>query len=290
MISDELIYNTTIHLIKKAETDLPGDVEDALKRVYESEEEEIARLQLKSILKNIEYARENEIPICQDTGILNVYVKIGSNARVNLDEIENSIKRAVEVATKKIPMRPNAVHPISRENSGSNTGTGIPVIEYEFIPNERFIEITVLPKGAGSENFSSLAMLKVSDGLNGIKKFVIEKIAESGGNPCPPIILGIGIGGTSDLAMRMAKKALIRPLVGRSTDMKTVELEIELLREINKLGIGPMGLGGKTTCLGVNIETAYCHTASLPVALNISCWANRRAIGRIFENNVKFFD
>jgi len=133
-------------------------------------------------------------------------------------------------------------------------------------------------------------MLKVSDVLNGIRKFVIEKITESSCNPFPPIILGIGIGGTSDLAMRMAKKALIRPLVERSTDIKIVELEIELLREINKLGIGPMGLGGKTTCLGVNIETAYCHTASLPVALNISCWANRRATGRIFEDNVEFFD
>ena len=305
MISKKIITDTTVELLKRAVTDLPGDVELALKNALLKEENEIARMQLDSILKNVKLARKKTIPMCQDTGIISFFVRIGCDAELEPDFgiIENAIREGVRIATQKIPLRPNAVHPITRENSGDNTGMGVPCIDIEILEGKhnKSIEITVLPKGAGSENMSSLKMLKPSEGVNGIKKFVIETVANAGGNPCPPTIIGVGVGGSSDYAMKLAKKALLRPLErvngtknnedmisghkSHEGEMKPGEEELanELFNEINRLGIGPMGLGGKTTCLGVNIEYAHSHTASLPVAVNIQCWANRRCTARIYD-------
>jgi fumarate hydratase subunit alpha len=187
----------------------------------------------------------------------------------------------VKVASKEIPLRPNIVHPISRKNSGDNTGAGVPVIEFEVLDGKDFIEISVLPKGAGSENMSALRMLNPSEGIVGIKKFVLDTVAAAGSNPCPPTIVGIGIGGTADRAMLLSKRALLRSLDSRNSDAAMAKLEKELLTDVNQLGIGPMGLGGKTTSLGVCVEYSFCHTASLPVAVNIQCWANRKAKARI---------
>jgi fumarate hydratase subunit alpha len=180
----------------------------------------------------------------------------------------------------EVPLRPNEVHPITRENSGTNVGTGMPRIVYR-PTDDPWMEITVLPKGAGAENMSALAMLTPSQGLKGIKSFVLDTVVGAGGRPCPPTIVGVGIGGTADQAMEMAKEALLRPLDQGNEDPKLDELERELKEALNRTGVGPMGLGGRTTVLGVRARLAYCHTASLPVAVNLQCWTARRATVRV---------
>ncbi len=282
MITEEKLTEAVVELIRKAETDLPKDVELALRRAYLSEKNKIARIQLRNILDNIRYARKNAIPICQDTGLINFYIKIGSKADVDLGIINKSIRNAVKIATNEIPLRPNTVHPLTRKNTGNNTGISILAIETEILPEKEYIEITALVKGAGSDNMSRLTMLNPSEGINGIKKFIIDTVANAGGRPCPPTVVCVGIGGSSDIATKLAKKALLRKIGLRSGDRKIAKLEDELLKKINKLGIGPMGLGGRTTALDVHIEIAHCHTGSLPVAVNLGCWANRHKTVRIY--------
>jgi len=288
MISKKIISGTAEELLRRAETSLPRDVEKALQAAYRAEREDIAKTQLKAILENIKYARAKAVPICQDTGLPVFYVKIGSRLEADLGAIDAAIVEGVRNATKKVPLRPNAVHPLTRKNSGDNTGTGVPVIEVELLQDADYLELTVLPKGAGSENMSSLRMLNPSEGIGGVKRFVLETVASAGGNSCPPTIIGVGIGGTADSAMSLSKKALLRRIGSRNADRGAAALEKGLLCDINGLGIGPMGLGGKTTALAVHIELAYCHTASLPVAVSMQCWANRRATARIYGNRVEF--
>ena len=287
MITGDLITETVVELLRRAEVSLPGDVEKALKRAYRAEKEEIARMQLKTILDNVRYARMNNIPMCQDTGVPVFYLRLGGGLEIDLNLIEESIRRGVKKATSRIPLRPNIVHPLTRENSGDNTGDGIPVIDIEFLGDKDYLELTVFPKGAGSENMSAFRMLNPSEGVEGVKGFVLDTVASAGGNPCPPTIVGVGIGGSAEGAMKLAKKALLRG-INPHEDEGIAGLEGELLKEINKLGIGPMGLGGKTTSLAVNIELAYCHTASLPVAVNLQCWANRKASARIHVDGVEY--
>jgi fumarate hydratase subunit alpha len=288
MITKETITETVSELLKRAVTNLPEDVELALEKAHKTERRKIAKTQLATILDNIRYARKKGIPICQDTGLPVFYVGIGSKAQVDLGMIEEAIVEGVRIATKSIPLRSNAVHPLSRRNSEDNTGAGVPVIEIELLKGRDYLEITVLPKGAGSENMSRLALLKPSDGIADIKRFVVESVAAAGGNPCPPVIVGVGIGGTADTAAKLSKKALLRDISSRNKDKDMACLEKELLCAINQLGIGPMGLGGDTTALEVNIEYAFCHTASLPVAVNLQCWANRRASARIREDRAEY--
>jgi fumarate hydratase subunit alpha len=290
MITKETIKETVSELLKRAVTDLPKDVEFALEKARKTERGEIAKTQLATILDNVKYARNKGVPICQDTGIPVFYVGIGSFAQVDIGIIEEAIIEGVRLATNDIPLRSNAVHPLTRKNSGDNTGEGVPVIEIELLKGKDYVEITVLPKGAGSENMSRLALLKPSDGVNGIKRFVIESVAAAGGNPCPPVIVGVGIGGTADKAMKLSKKALLRKIPSRNKDADMGCLEKELLEGVNQLGIGPMGLGGDTTALAVHVEYAFCHTASLPVAVNLQCWANRRASARIREKRTEFIN
>ena len=285
LISNELIKNTTIELLRKAVTKLPEDVEEVLKKAYENEEDEVPKMQLKAILDNMKLAEETSTPMCQDTGIHVFYVNVGN---VLVKNIEEAIRTGVEEATELIPLRPNAVHPLTRKNSGTNIGEKMPYINYKFSKND-YLEITVFPKGAGSENMSALAMLTPSQGIKGIKEFVLDTVVSAGGKPCPPIIVGIGIGGSADISMKLAKESLLRPINERHEDEKIASLEEELLNALNLTGIGPMGLGGKTSVLGVNIEYAYCHTASFPVAINIQCWAARRATARIYsDGKVKY--
>jgi len=206
--------------------------------------------------------------MCQDTGILVFFVEIGRDASIVLD-LDRAIREGVKQATNSVPLRPNAVEPLTRLNSGDNTGDGLPDITFNLTEGSDF-EVFVYPKGAGSENMSRLAMLKPSQNEE-IKRFVLETVFDAGGMPCPPIIVGVGIGGSFDLASRLSKKAALRPL----DEMN--DFEQELCDAVNTLGIGAMGLGGDTTALAVHVNTAHCHTASLPVAVNIQCWANRRA-------------
>lgn len=285
MITEDLITETVVELLRRAEVSLPKDVENALGRAYRNEEEEIARMQLKAILDNVRYARENSIPMCQDTGLPVFYLRIGDG--LEIDPVIRGIREGVRKATEEIPLRPNVVHPLTRENSGDNTGIGVPVVDIGFLAGRDYLEITAFPKGAGSENMSAFRMLKPSEGVAGVKKFVLDTVVSAGGNPCPPTIVGVGIGGSAEGAMSLAKKALLRKINSRGSK-EVAGLEEELLREINKLGIGPMGLGGNTTALAVNIELAHCHTASLPVAVNLQCWANRRAGARIYGDRVEF--
>ena len=187
---------------------------------------------------------------------------------------------ATKRATNEVPLRPNAVNPFTSKNSGDNTGRLIPPIHWEIVPGNS-LKITVFPKGGGSENVSTLGMLSPSEGIKGLKRFVLNAVVKAGGQPCPPTIVGVGVGGGADLAMTIAKKSLLRPLNQKSVDPDIALLEKELIEAANMTGIGPMGLGGKVTVLGVNIGFAYRHPASFPVAVAFSCWACRRASAKI---------
>lgn len=274
MMDKENIVNGIIQLIKKAETELPKDVIKALEDAL-SKEEGTAKVQLETILKNIELAKKSQRPMCQDTGIQTFFVDVGVDFPY-IKEIEKWITDAVQIATKNIPLRPNTVDPFSGENHGDNTGESIPYITWNFIKGNK-VKITSFPKGGGSENMSKLGMLKPGVGIDGVKSFVVEEIINAAGNPCPPTVVGIGIGGGADLAMKLGKKALLRPIGKRNKDKKIADMELELIKKINESGIGPMGLGGKTTVLDVHIEKAHRHPASLPVGIVVQCWADRRA-------------
>lgn len=256
-------------LLRIAEIELPDDVVDALKKAEAREENQVAKSQLQAILKNIEIAKNHGVPMCQDTGIMIFFVELGTEFQPGFD-LEAAIRDAVSLATREIPLRPNAVDPLTRKNSGNNTGAGIPDIHWKLVPGKQ-LKITVAPKGAGSENMSALRMFNPTE-TGSIKNFVLETVVNAGGMPCPPLALGVGIGGSFDKSARLAKEALLEPL-----DTPMDEFEREILEAVNVLGIGCMGLGGSTTALAVHIKTAHCHTASLPVAVNIQCWANRHA-------------
>ncbi|MBU7047541.1 MAG: fumarate hydratase [Theionarchaea archaeon] len=284
MIDEETITNTVVELLRKAVTKLPPDIEAALNTAYQKETSEVAKMQFKAILDNIKLAEETTTPMCQDTGIHIFYVTLGN---VKTGNMEKAIRTGVERATAEVPLRPNAVHPITRKNPGTNLGEKMPYINYD-VADTDYVEIHVMPKGAGSENMSKMAMLNPSQGVKGIKQFALDTLLNAGSKPCPPVILGMGIGGSADISLKLAKKALLRPVTSHHPEGEIAALEDELLEALNETGIGPMGLGGKTTVLGLNIEYAYCHTASHPVAINIQCWAARRASARIYEDKVEY--
>ena len=271
-MDEKSIIEGIISLIRKAETELPQDVIIALKKAYDVETG-IAKTQIDTILKNVELAKTSKRPMCQDTGIQTFFVQVGINFP-KINDLEGWITKGVKRATKEIPLRPNTVDPFSGKNHGDNVGENIPYITWEFMDGDKIL-ITALPKGGGSENMSKIAMLKPADGIEGAKKAILEIVDMAGGNACPPMVIGVGIGGTFEKAAFLAKKALLRP-IGNHSDKKYVkEMEEELLDKINKLGIGPQGLGGTTTALAVNIETFPTHIAGLPVAVNISCHVTR---------------
>jgi len=274
----EKISDAIADLLGRAVIDLPEDVEEALRKAMEREEG-IAKTQFMAILKNVELAREQKKPMCQDTGTPTFYVKAGINFPY-LNILEDAIVEGVRKATSKIPLRPNAVDILTGKNSGDNTGYFIPYINWEIVEGDDCI-ITAMPKGGGSENMSTLRMLKPGVGIEGVKKFVLEWMVEAGGNPCPPTTVGVGIGGGADIAMKLAKKALLRKIGERHKNEIIAEMEEDLLKAINSTGIGAMGLGGRTTVLDVHIEVAHRHPASLPVAIAVQCWANRRKSMRI---------
>ncbi|MFQ5909856.1 MAG: fumarate hydratase [Thermoplasmata archaeon] len=280
MIPEIKIKEACIEILKRAVTELPMDTVSALRKGYENETDDLPRMQLRAILDNIELAVKTSAPMCQDTGVPIFFVNIG---KVGIDGLDDVIREAVAEATETVPLRPNAVHPLTRKNPGTNVGERMPYINYRFSDND-YLEIGVMPKGAGSENMSRLAMLTPAKGLKGIKEFALETVLRAGGKPCPPVILGIGIGGSADIAMKLGKEALLRPLDERHPEKEIANLEREIFEAINDIGIGPMGTGGKTTLLGVNAEYAYCHTASLPVAINIQCWAARRSLVRMYPD------
>ena len=271
-MKDELV-NAIANLIGDAVIDLPKDMEEALRKAMENEEG-AAKTQLEAILKNIELARQQRKPMCQDTGTPTFFVKVGVDFPYR-HLLKEAIIEGVRKATKEVPLRPNAVDVLTGRNSGDNTGFHIPAIHWEVVEGDECF-ITVMPKGGGSENMSTLRMLKPGVGLKGVKKFVLEWMIEAAGNPCPPTVVGVGIGGGADIAMELAKKALLRKVGERHENEEIAKIEEELLNAINSTGIGAMGLGGRTTVVDVHVEIAHRHPASLPVAIAVQCWANRR--------------
>jgi fumarate hydratase subunit alpha len=273
MITQKLIEDTICSLYRDSVIELPNDVKNALKNAYANENDETARLNLKAIIDNIDAAHENSIPMCQDTGLPIVFVKLGD---VRVQNLYQGIRNGVEKATTTVPLRPNVVDPLTRENTGTNTGKGIPLVDVEVVEGN-YLELTIFPKGFGSENNNALKMALPGEGIEGVKNFVLETVLAAGGKPCPPTRIGVGIGGSSDYALKLAKKALLRDVNSKNSDKRLAELEDELLLRVNSTGIGPMGLGGKTTALDVKVELVDTHTAGLPIGVCIQCWAARHA-------------
>jgi fumarate hydratase subunit alpha len=262
----EAVADATCRALEQAEINLPPDVLEALERAAAAEGSEIARRELANILANIALAGERRVPICQDTGVPVVFMTVPPDLFLT-EDLSEGVREGVRRATRTVPLRPNVVDPLTRANTGDNTGIGMPAVHLR--PGNRFC-ITVLPKGAGSENVSRIGMLLPSQGSE-IVQFITETVLLAGGKPCPPVVLGVGIGGTFDQAASLAKEALLLPIDTMDA------FEQECCDAVNALGIGPMGLGGDTTALAVKVKRADCHTASLPVAVNIQCWACRRA-------------
>lgn len=266
------ISDIVADLCKQANYDLCDDVYQSLKDKIESEESDIGREILKQLIDNADIASDEQVPICQDTGFVVIFVELGQEVHITGGSLTDAINAGVAKGYIEGYLRKSIVkHPLDRQNTGDNTPA---VIHTEIVPGDK-LKVTVAPKGGGSENMSGIRMLKPSDGAEGVKKFVVEMVKAAGSNPCPPIIVGVGIGGTMEKAAILAKKALLRKVGEGSSDPRDAELEAELLRLANDTGIGPAGLGGRITALSVNVETYPTHIASLPVAVNIQCHAAR---------------
>lgn len=254
---------------------LTGDMKNALKTAVETEKAPLGKQVLEQLQENLKIAGEDMIPICQDTGMAVVFLEVGQEVHLTGGSLEEAVNEGVRRGYTEGFLRKSVVKdPIYRENTKDNTPA---VIHYEIVPGEQ-VKITVAPKGFGSENMSRVFMLKPADGLEGVKKAIITAVTEAGPNACPPMVVGVGIGGTFEKCAMMAKKALLRPVDQHSEIPYVKELEEELLEKINHSGIGPGGLGGTTTALAVNINTYPTHIAGLPVAVNICCHVNRHAV------------
>lgn len=279
MITEKQIEDAICQLYKQAAIVLNDDVKCALEDALKREDSDLGKLNIEAILKNIELAEEKSIPMCQDTGLPIIFVKLG---KVHVENLYEGIKKGVARATSEVPLRPNVVDPITRKNSG-NVGDKVPIVDIELI-DEDYVEFTIMPKGFGSENNNGLKMALPAEGIEGVKDFVVETALKAGGKPCPPIVVGVGIGGSSDMALKLGKKALLGKVGERNPDPTIAEMELECLERINRDGKGPMGLGGRTTALDVKILKMDTHTAGLPIGVVIQCWADRHATARLEDN------
>jgi len=270
-IDVKLITEQVRDLCIQANIDLGEDVLQAFDRAIEKEESPVAVDILKELKENARIAKEEKVPICQDTGFAVVFIELGQDVHLVGGILAEAIHEGVRRGYREGYLRKSICHPFTRTNTGDNTPA---VIHVDVVPGDR-IKITLAPKGAGSENMSRVVMLTPSEGIEGIKRFVIQRVKESGSNPCPPTIVGVGIGGTMEQAALLAKKSLLRPLGSRNPSPELDQLESEMLAGINQLGIGPQGLGGCTTSLAVHVLMMPCHIASLPLAVNIQCHVQR---------------
>jgi tartrate/fumarate subfamily iron-sulfur-dependent hydro-lyase alpha chain len=257
---------------------LPDDIKSGFKRLDAGEGDSGAKAVLATMIENIKVAERTENLLCQDTGIPIYNVVIGRDVDVDGVALKNAIRRGVERATHEHPLRSSIVHPITRQNDQNSCGRGVPVINIDFSDAAQELRIEMIPKGSGSENGSFLKMLIPADGVDAVKAFVIDRVMEAGGKVCPPTIVGVGIGGTSDLCMHLAKVAATRALGSVCADAEGAKLEAMLSRAVNSLGIGPQGLGGDSTAFAVHVETAATHITMNPVAVNIQCHSARRAV------------
>ncbi|MBB5172413.1 fumarate hydratase [Texcoconibacillus texcoconensis] len=272
-VTTEKITEAVRELCIDAANDLPHEVEGLIQQAAKEEESEFGKYSLEKIEKNIKVARDENVPMCQDTGVAVVFVEVGQDVHIVGGALTDAINEGVRQGYTDGYLRKSVVKdPVfERVNTGDNTPA---LIHTDIVPGDN-VKIQILPKGAGSENMGFLKMLKPADGLEGIKGFVVDSLAKAGGNPCPPVIVGVGIGGTMDKSAFLSKKALSRTAGEPHPDPRYRQLEEELLEEINKLGIGPQGFGGKVTALAVHIEAYPTHIATLPVSVNLNCHAAR---------------
>ena len=269
----DTLVSTVRDLCMDANYYIPDDVRQKIIEFRDKEESEVARNILNIILKNHEVSANEKMPICQDTGFAVFFIEMGEDVRITGGGFEEAIYEGVRQGYKEGYLRKSIVDDplFERKNTKDNTP---PIIHLRLVPGDK-IKIVFAPKGGGSENMSEVKMMVPADGEEGVKRFVVDRVRRSGGNPCPPVIVGVGIGGTFEHVAYLAKKALLRPVGSHHPDPRFAKLEDEILEEVNKLGIGPMGLGGRTTALAVHIETHPCHIASMPVAVNMQCHAAR---------------
>ncbi len=270
-IQAEEITRTIRQLCIEANTILGDDVVEALKKGLEKEESKTGKDIFRQLLENAKIAKEEGIPLCQDTGMVVVFIEMGQDIHIVGGDLNESINEGVRQGYRDGYLRASSLDPLVRKNFGDNTPA---IIHVEIVPGDK-LKLTVVPKGFGGENMSRVALLTPASGMEGIKEFVLRTIEEAGANPCPPGIVGVGIGGTLEKAAILAKKSLLRPIGQRHPDHQIAILEEELLDNINRLGVGPQGLGGNVTTLDVHIETYPTHIASLPVAVNIQCNCHR---------------
>ncbi len=266
---------------------LPDDIKQGFGRLDAGEHDSTAKTILATMIENIAVAERTDNLLCQDTGIPIYNVTIGRDVEVDGVAMKNAIRRGVERATREHPLRSSIVHPITRVNEQTSCGRFVPVINIDFDERPQTLEIEMIPKGSGSENGSFLRMFIPADGVDAIKTFVIDRVMEAGGKVCPPTIVGVGIGGTSDLCMHLAKVAATRPLGSVCADPEGAKLEKQLSAAVNSLGIGPQGLGGDSTAFAVHVETAATHITMNPVAVNIQCHSARRATATFTPKGVE---
>jgi tartrate/fumarate subfamily iron-sulfur-dependent hydro-lyase alpha chain len=267
---------------------LPQDVKEGFAELQRSETDATGQAILGTMVENIAVAERTRNLLCQDTGIPIYNVTIGRGVVFDGVALKQAIRRGCERATREHPLRSSVVHPITRKNEQTSCGAGVPIIHVDFDRREETVEIEMIPKGSGSENGSFLEMLIPADGVKAIKRFVIDKVIELGGRVCPPTIVGVGIGGTSDLCVHLAKKAATRKLRTSCPDAEGAAIERELSQAVNELGIGPQGLGGRSTAFAVHVEVAATHITMNPVAVNIQCHSARRAYAIITQGGLSF--
>jgi fumarate hydratase subunit alpha len=270
-VQADTVRDTVERLFIEANYDLPEDVIGRFKDALGEEESSVGREVIEELLLNARIARDERIPICQDTGLAILFMEIGQGVHITGGDLEEAVSEGVRRAYKKGYLRKSACDPFTRKNTGDNTP---PILHVKIVPGEH-IRVIVMPKGGGSENYSEVRMLTPSDGVEGVKRFVLEMVQKAGANPCPPITIGVGIGGNFETSALLSKEALMLPFGKRSDDPYLRELELAILGDVNKLGIGPEGYGGRVTALDLHIKSRPCHIASLPVAVNLQCHAHR---------------
>ena len=267
---------------------LPDDIKTGFLRINQTENDDTARSVLGTMIANIEVAERTDNLLCQDTGLPIYNVTIGRNVEIDGHAIKQAIRRGCERATKEYPLRSSVVHPITRVNEHTSCGRRVPVINFDYVDDLDSLRMEMIPKGSGSENGSFLKMCIPAEGEMGVKTFVIDMVMEAGGKVCPPTIVGVGVGGTADLCVHLAKVAATRPLGSVCEDPEGARLEEELTEAGNSLGIGPQGLGGDSTAFAVHVETAATHITMNPVAVNIQCHSARRATATLTPEGVEY--
>jgi tartrate/fumarate subfamily iron-sulfur-dependent hydro-lyase alpha chain len=285
-----------LHAVEQAAMDLyiralkilPPDIKGGFARLTETETAPRAQTILATMVKNIAVAEENDNLLCQDTGIPIYNVTIGSGVSFDGLALQGAIRRGCERATREHPLRSSVVHPLTRNNQHNSCGIEVPVIHIDFSDRRGMLEIQMIPKGSGSENNSFLKMAVPAEGIDAIKAFVIDCVVSAGGKTCPPTIVGVGIGGTSDLCVALAKRAAVRPLGSTCADADGARLERELSAAVNRLGVGPQGLGGDSTAFAVHIELAATHITMNPIAVNMQCHSARRAKATFTPDGVNY--